>query len=114
MNDQFNFNKHFVVLQSDRKKTSDCKKGGRRHSRPPLNPSPDLIIIKSIELLLLKKWMIYRNVDKHLGFVLGFEPYYYYGCVRAHCDVVNISYNLYQQRSSFDIIWKSKYVFDRY
>ena len=54
MNDQFNFNKQFVVLQSDRKKASDCKKGGRRPSRPPLNPPLDLLIIKSIELLLLK------------------------------------------------------------
>ena len=55
MNDQFNFNKQFVVLKSDRKKTSDCKKGGRGPSRPALNPPLDLIIIKSIELLLLKK-----------------------------------------------------------
>ena len=104
MNDQFNFNKHFVVLQSDRKKTSDCKKGGRHPSRPALNPPLDLIIIKSIELLLLKKSIIYRNVHKHFDFVLDFEPYDYYDWVRAHCDVVNISYNLYQERSSFDII----------
>ena len=114
MNDQFNFNKQFVVLQSDRKKASDCKKGGRRPSRPPSKSASGSPYHKINRVVIVKKWIIYRNVDKHFGFVLGFEPYYYYGCARAHCDVVNISYNLYQHRSSFDIIWKSKYVFDRY
>ena len=55
MNDQFNFDKQFVVLQSDRKKASDCKKRGQAPLAPPSKSASGSHYHKIKRVVIVKK-----------------------------------------------------------